>query len=134
MKISYNGTEYDINKAESIEYVRSVFLSTIESRQGKADDDTRPARVAELLGNLSRGILPQRGSKGSTREPWESERTILLRAMLHDAGIEHSLKGDENLQAAIAKLASAKKRDVSEFSEMLEKRAIERYTLKTAPL
>jgi len=134
MKLQFNNETFDIQKPDALDYIKSVFLSTIESRQGKKDDPEREARVVELLRNLESGILPQRGSKGSTREPWESERTVILKSMLQSAGIEHSLKGDDNVNAAIEKLANAQKRDAEEFAQMLDKRAQERYQLLNAPL
>lgn len=134
MKLQFNNETFDIQKPDSLDYIKSVFISTIESRQGKKDDPERETRVAEVLRNLEQGTLPQRGSKGSSREPWEAERTVILKSMLNSAGIEHSLKGDDNVTAAIEKLANAQKRDVSEFAEMLDKRAMERYQLLNAPL
>jgi hypothetical protein len=134
MKLTYNDKTFEISDDTALDYVASTFVATMESRQGKADDTTRPDRVIAVLENLSNGIIPARGSKGSTREAWEAERTVILRSMLQSAGIEITLKGNDNLQHAIEKLAAHLKRDVSEFSENLDKRARERYALLNAPL
>jgi len=134
MKFNYNNVEYNLNHTAAVEYVKSVFLSTIESRQGKKDDPERPQRVAAVLSALADGNVPQRGSKGSTRPEWYGERTVILKSMMQSAGIEHSLKGDENVQDAIAKLAAHYKRDIQELSENLDQRARDRYALLNDPL
>jgi predicted component of type VI protein secretion system len=121
-------------KDEALEYMVNVFVATIESRQGKADDPQRAERTAEVLQNLANGIVPQRGSKGSTREPWEAERTVILRSMLQSAGIEIALKGNENVEQAIAKLAAHYKRDLQELKDNLDQRAKDRFQLLNAPL
>jgi hypothetical protein len=134
MKLNYNDKVFEISDDTALDYVASTFVATIESRQGKADDSMRAFRTETVLRNLVNGEIPARGSKGSTREPWEAERTVILRSMLQSAGIEITLKGNENVEQAIAKLASHYKREFDEFSENLDKRAQERYALLNAPL
>jgi len=134
MKLNYNDKTFEISDDTALDYVASTFVATMESRQGKADDTTRPDRVIAVLENLANGIIPARGSKGSTREAWEAERTVILRSMLQSAGIEMNLKGDAQVKEAIVKLASHYKREFEEFSENLDKRAQERYALLNAPL
>jgi hypothetical protein len=129
-----NGYTFEVSDEKALEYIAATFVATMESRQGKADDTTRPDRVITVLENLVNGIIPARGSKGSTREAWEAERTVILRSMLQSAGIEMNLKGDVQVKEAIAKLALHYKREFDEFSENLDKRAQERYALLNAPL
>jgi hypothetical protein len=129
-----NGYTFEVSDEKALEYIAATFVATMESRQGKADDTTRPDRVITVLENLVNGIIPARGSKGSTREAWEAERTVILRSMLQSAGIEMNLKGDAQVKEAIVKLASHYKREFDEFSENLDKRAQERYALLNAPL
>lgn len=134
MKLEYNNNIYDITKSEALDYCKDLIIKTIESRQGKADDPQRVEKTEAVLANLMQGIVPTRGPKGSTREPWEAERTVILRSMLQSAGIEIALKGEENTQKAIAKLAAHFKRDINELSDNLDQRAKDRYQLLNAPL
>ena len=134
MKLTYNDKVFEISDNTALDYVASTFVATMESRQGKADDNMRAFRTETVLRNLVNGEIPARGSKGSTRELWEGERTVILRSMLQSAGIETNLKGDAQVKEAIAKLASHYKREFDEFSENLDKRAQERYALLNAPL
>ena len=134
MKLQYNDTVYDINKNDAVEYIKEVFLKTIESRQGKADDPERPARVAAVLAALADGNVPTRGSKGSTREPWEAERTVILKSLLESAGLDHSLKGSENVESAMMELASFYKTEYDIFAERLNARAKARFELLNEPL
>ena len=134
MKLQYNDTVYDINKTDAVEYIKEVFLKTIESRQGKADDPERPQRVAAVLAALADGNVPTRGSKGSTREPWEAERTVILKSLLESAGLDHSLKGAENVESAMAELASFYKTEYDIFAERLNARAKARFELLNEPL
>jgi hypothetical protein len=133
MKLTYNDKTFEISDDTALDYVASTFVATMESRQGKADSD-RTSKVVAVLENLVNGIIPARGSKGSTREPWEAEKTVILRSMLESAGIEMNLKGEAQVTSAIEKLAAHMKRDVFEFTENLDKRARERYALLNAPL
>jgi len=134
MKLTYNDKTFEISDDTALDYVASTFVATMESRQGKADDTMRAFRTETVLRNLVNGEIPARGSKGSTREPWEAERTVILRSMLQSAGIEMNLKGDAQIKEAIVKLASHYKREFEEFSENLDKRSQERYALLNAPL
>jgi len=134
MKLTYNDKTFEISDENALEYIAATFVSTMESRQGKADDSMRAFRTETVLRNLVNGEIPTRGSKGSTRELWEGERTVILRSMLQSAGIEITLKGDAQVKEAIVKLASHYKREFDEFSENLDKRAQERYALLNAPL
>ena len=134
MKLQYNDTVYDISKTDAVEYIKEVFLKTIESRQGKADDPERPQRVAAVLAALAEGNVPTRGSKGSTREPWEAERTVILKSLLESAGLDHSLKGSENVESAMTELASFYKTEYDIFAERLNARAKARYELLNEPL
>ena len=134
MKLQYNDTVYDISKNDAVEYIKEVFLKTIESRQGKADDPERPQRVAAVLAALADGNVPTRGSKGSTREPWEAERTVILKSLLESAGLDHSLKGSENVESAMAELASFYKTEYEIFAERLNARAKARFELLNEPL
>jgi hypothetical protein len=134
VKLTYSDQVFDVTKPDALEYVKSVFLSTMESRQGKATDTDRSAKVMAVLQNLERGIIPARGSKGSTREPWEAEKTVILRSMLESAGIETTLKGESQVLAAIAKLADHLGKDTESFTVSLDERAKARYELLNAPL
>jgi len=134
MKLNYNDKVFEISDDTALDYVASTFVATIESRQGKADDSMRAFRTETVLRNLVNDEIPTRGSKGSTREPWEAEKTVILRSMLESAGIEMNLKGEAQVTSAIEKLAAHMKRDVFEFTENLDKRARERYALLNAPL
>lgn len=134
MKINYDNVEYNLNHSAALDYIKEVFLKTIESRQGKADDPERPQRVAAVLAALAEGNVPTRGSKGSTREPWEAERTVILKSLLESAGLDHSLKGSENVESAMQELASFYKTEYEIFAERLNTRAKARYELLNEPL
>ena len=134
MKFNYDNVEYNLNHSAALDYVREVFLKTIESRQGKADDPERPQRVAAVLSALAEGNVPTRGSNGSTRESWEAERTVILKSLLESAGLDHSLKGSENVESAMVELASFYKTEYDIFAERLNARAKARYELLNEPL